>query len=140
MQDIPRQGDILMRDERKPSKAVIKKLMDTIPLCDGLLKLAHKQMVVSGYPLVPNDDKVLDKYLTEDDIVEAVRDGYAMYFNMDDILCLISFFKSDAGKKFFSSQGSMTKDILTKTQEKAHQAAARIIKDMMQNQDSTEQA
>lgn len=128
-----------MRDERKPSRAIIKKLMGTILVNDGLVKLARKQMVVSGYPLIPNDDGELAKYLTEDDILDAVRDGYAEYFNMDDILDLVSFFKSDVGKKFVGCQNKLAKSILVKTQEKAHSAAARMVKDLMQGKDSTEQ-
>jgi len=127
-----------MRDERKPSKAIIKKLMGTILIGEGLVKLARKQMVVSGYPLIPNDDEALSKYLTEDDVIDAVRDGYAEHFNMDDILDLVAFFKSDAGKKFVSCQNTLAKDVLTKTQDKAHRAAARMVKDLMSGQNSTD--
>jgi hypothetical protein len=122
---------VLMRDERKPSRAVIKKLMGTILVEDGLVKLARQQMVVSGYPLIPNDEEALAKYLTSDDILDAVRDGYAEYFNMDDILDLVAFFKSDVGKKFVACQSTLAKTILIKTQDKAHKAAARMVKDLM---------
>jgi hypothetical protein len=129
---------VLMRDERKPSKAIIKKLLGTILVEDGLVRLARKQMVVSGYPLVPNDDEVLAKYLTEDDVLDAIREGYAENFNMDDILDLVSFFKSDAGKKFVACQNKLAKDILIRTQDKAHKAAARLVKDIMSGQNSTD--
>jgi len=127
-----------MRDERKPSRAIIKKLMTIIAQNDGLFNLAKKQMVISGYPLIPNDDEALSKYLTENDILDAIRDGYAEYFNMDDILDLFTFFKSEAGQKFVACQGSLAKNILTKTQEQAQKAAARMVKDLMRGHESTE--
>lgn len=121
-----------MRDERKPSKALIRKLMGSILPGQDLYRLAQKQMVISGYPLIPQNVKLLDKYLSEDDVVECIRLAYSKYFNMDDILDLLSFFKTEAGKKFLACQSNLAKDILLFTQEAAQKAAAKLVKDIME--------
>ena len=109
-------------DNRKPSRAMVAKLMEVSGLRDTMstyIKSALKsasELFLKNIDETKRDD-IVGKLARDEEYVEEFSKIYAEYLTVSEVLDLIAFHKSPTGQKMISIQEPLGKRLVDTTQE-----------------------
>lgn len=112
-----------MKDTRKPSKAMVEKLLKTQGMklkLDNFIKLSTIRFMLPFLdPSEPLDQKIkkIESQIDDDLAIEAFTRVYAKYFSASELMDLIAFYKTPTGQKLSSIQNKIAVDIVDVAQE-----------------------
>jgi hypothetical protein len=97
-----------MPDDRRPSKAMIKKLLETqhVNIGDSMVKMLE---IIPTLKMMGKDarDQLVAKAVGPaevDEALQAITDAYAQELSASEVMDLISFYKGPTGQKILSVQ------------------------------------
>ena len=121
----------------KPSGQMVMKLVHLNGIDEGFKNLVSSTAALLALPYVISylasakeiEDKA-KKYLSDSDIERCLHEVYGRHFTGDDILDIIAFFKTRAGKKFCKTDSLLREDMITASTDLAVEVATRIVTDL----------
>jgi hypothetical protein len=117
-----------MRDDRKPSGAMVKKFMEVNKIKEKVIGLMVSNIILSGSPALKIEKENIVKHVDINEFCRILSErAYSKYFNADDILDIISFYKSEAGQKMVKYYPELMADVIDETYQYSAKVAARII-------------
>jgi len=110
------------QDNRKPSKAMVNKLLEVSGMRDSLKTYVRSAVENASEIFLRNMDEskkeeLVDKLMADEEYVDAFSAVYAEYLTASEVLDLIAFHKSPTGQKMISLQTTLTKSLVDTTQE-----------------------
>lgn len=110
-----------MEDPRKPSKAMVMKLLK-VQNVDQKLWNSIRQYAMENamqyLTTIKSDEekqKLVDKYLVKIDYEQMATEVYAQFYTVSEILDLIAFFKTRTGQKYLQCQDSTYHALITQS-------------------------
>jgi hypothetical protein len=113
---------------------MIKKFIEVNRVREKLMTLMVSNIVLSGYPLLQQSKEEVFRHINEDDFCRHIADVYGKYFNADDILDMIQFYKSEPGQKMVSNYSELMADVI----DEAYQYSAKVAAQMITAQEEEE--
>ena len=109
-------------DNRKPSKAMVSKLMEINGMRASLKTFVRSAVENASEIFLKNLDEgkkeeFVERLINDNDYVDAFSGIYAEYFTANEVLDLISFCRSPTGQKMTSLQATIAQRLIDATQE-----------------------
>lgn len=112
-----------MKDIRKPSKAMVKKLLSA----QGMDLKFNKFIRQSAYSLClpylssvdTDDEKIqfIEDHLDDEVVLDAFTEIYSKHFSVTEMMDIIAFYKSPTGQKLSKTQDRIAMDMVGAAQQ-----------------------